>query len=580
MDILDISSFSLSTAILVLAPILTLGYLFAQYAYPRPFPGVPYNQAATKNLFGDVPEIAEFERNGGTFRSWFLTQAARHNSAITQVFLGPLSKPALVVSDYREVNDILSHRDAVDFKRGLKVDAFRGLLPHAFPAMETFDPRFRASRDLARDLMTPSILYGINAPCIHDVTCHILELWRLKSRLAAGRPFNLATDILQFSFDAIVSAAIGLENGVGDIKRNYEELSRHSHEYKLTDDPSLESDVKFRRAPESAKLAALRVEENSLRLGFMLPWPNAFYRINNLRPSVRAASRTLRDYIASQIDVAMRALSAGPVEPKCALDFVIQREVQAAGKEERPPSLADPRILEPIKGYLIAGHDTSSGSLLWLMRRLVDHPEAQTRLRDSLRATYDAAWRERRLPTVQELLKQHCAYLDAFIEETMRVDTPVPNIMVMTRRETVILGVSVPAETRVFVNLAGASLNQNSVPVDESLRSAYTRPAVARETWDGTAPEEFRPERWLKEDARGEEVFDAAAGPALAFSAGNRGCWGKRLGYLELRFTMALWVWSFEFVKAPKLTNWEDTVDSLVTAPKNCIVQVKEILYE
>ncbi|KAI1328422.1 cytochrome P450 [Xylariaceae sp. FL0255] len=567
--------------IIVTVMALVLGYLVAQHAYPRPLPGIPYNKTATNRFFGDIPEISEFERKGGSFRTWFLAQAARHNSAITQVFLGPLSKPAIVVSDYREVNDIL-HRDAVDFKRGLKVDAFQGLLPHAFPAMETLDPRFKSSRDLARDLMTPSFLHHVNAPRIYEVTCHLLELWELKSQLAAGWPFDLAPDIIEFSFDAILSAAIGLESGSGDTKRRYEELTEHldQNDSNLRVGGDTSPYINFRRAPESVKVAALRIEEDSLRLSFVMPWPKLYHLINNLRPSVRAARRTMREYIASQIDHTVRMLEAGR-EPQSALDFVIQREVRAATKEGRAPLLADPRILEPVYGYLIAGHDTSSGSLLWLIRRMVDHPSEQDRLRASLRTTYNAAWHDRRLPSVGELVKQHCAYLDAFIEETLRIDTPVPNIMVMTRCNTTILGQAVPANTRVFLNLTGPSLTRASVPIAEAQRGSYTRPAVARETWDELAPEEFWPGRWLKEDAaRGKAVFDAGAGPTLSFSAGNRGCWGKRLGYLELRIALALMVWSFEFVEFAKLANWTDTIDSLVTAPRRCIVRVKGVSYE
>lgn len=91
---------------------------------------------------------------------WFLEQAHRHGSAIMQIFLGPFAKPAILISDFWEVNDILMYREA-DFKRGKKVDVFSGILPHAHPAMETFDPRFKSTRDLVRDVMTPSFLHSV-----------------------------------------------------------------------------------------------------------------------------------------------------------------------------------------------------------------------------------------------------------------------------------------------------------------------------------------------------------------------------------------------------------------------------------
>jgi hypothetical protein len=150
-----------SVAVLV-SIFLTVVYLVFQRAYPRPLPSIPYNYDAAKKLMGDLAELGERQKNGGSMRPWFLEQARRHNSAITQIFLGPFAKPAVLISDYVEVNDILSHRDAVDFKRGKKVDVFSGVLPHAHPAMETFDPRFKSSRDLVRDLMVPSFLNKVS----------------------------------------------------------------------------------------------------------------------------------------------------------------------------------------------------------------------------------------------------------------------------------------------------------------------------------------------------------------------------------------------------------------------------------
>ncbi|KAI1131080.1 cytochrome P450 [Nemania abortiva] len=563
--------------------LFAFSYLFIQRAYPRPLAGIPYNHASGRRILGDIPEIAEYTRKGGSFRTWFLAQAHRHNSAITQVFLGPFFKASVIVSDYREVNDILSHRDAVDFKRGIKVDAFRGILPHAFPAMETFSPDFRSSRNLARDLMTPSVLHAVNAPRIYDVACHLLELWRIKSRLAVGHPFDIANDVSEFSFDAIVSAAMGLEPQGGDTKHQYEQLAKHVHKNSSTSivsiGPDADSPVSFPAALRSVKLAALHIDEDSLRKSFVMPWPKVYHLLNNLRPSVRGARRTIRDYIASQIVRAIPGLSDGSREPQCALDFVIHRELRAAAAEDRPPELADPRILDPIYGYLIAGHDTSAGSVLWLIRRLVTHPKEQDRVREGLKTTYSEAWRERRLPTVTELTKVHSPHLDAFIEETLRCDTPVANIMVMTRHDTIVLGYPVPGDTRVFLNLTGPSLNQPSVPVAEADRNPTSKAhnAADRENWDAAAPEEFRPDRWLRDGPGSTPVFDPAAGPGLAFSAGNRGCWGKRLGYLELRIALALLVWSFEF-EISKLSSWE-TVDSLVSAPKHCIIKMREISY-
>ncbi|KAI1109203.1 cytochrome P450 [Nemania sp. NC0429] len=570
-----------TTAVLLVA----CSYFVIQRAYPRPLAGIPYNQASAKRLFGDGPELAEYTQKGRSLRTWFVDQAERHNSAITQIFLGPFSSPAVVVSDYREVNDILSHRDGVDFKRGTKVDAFRGVIPHAFPAMETFDPEFRGSRNIARDLMTPSVLHAVNAPRIYDVACHLLDLWGVKSRLAGGRPFDVSNDVGEFAFDAVVSAAFGLGPQGGDIKYQHEQLAKLACNNDSSSISKADHDtdfpISFPAAPRSAKLDSLRIDEESLRQSFMVPWPRLYHFFNSLRPSVRAARRILRGYVASQIIKAVPGLRDGTQNPQCALDYVIQRELRAAATAGRTPALADPRILDPIYAYLIAGHDTTMASLLWLIRRLVAHPAEQDRLRESLKVTYPEAWRERRLPTVAELIKVHSPYMEAFIEETLRCDTPVVNVLVVTRHDTIVLGHRLPRDTRVFLSLTGASLTRPSIPVAEADRRATSGAysTVSRDNWDAAAPEEFRPERWLKESRGTMPVFDASAGPGLAFSAGNRGCWGKRLGYLELRIVLALLVWRFVFGISDKFSSWEP-IDSLAISPKHCIIKIREISYE
>ncbi|KAI9147133.1 Cytochrome P450 monooxygenase TRI13 [Paramyrothecium foliicola] len=337
-------------------------------------------------------------------RSWFLEQAHRHNSAITQTFLGPFTKPAVLISDYCEVNDILTHHDAVDCKRGRKAGVFHGLLSHALPAMETFDPHFKACRDLVRDLMAPSFLQSCNAMHVHEVASTLVELWRTKARIAQGRPFDGFNHIVEFPFDAILSAATGLVSAGGDVRRQLLHLSTLEGTPGCPLNGAVDEPAVLPSANRSSKLSALSIEEESLWKAFYMPWPGL---------------RTLHAHVDTQMKTAAKRLAAGG-EPESALDYVMQREMKAASKEGRSPSFTDPRIRDNIFGYLIAGHDTSTGSLLWLMQALVDHSDEQSKVRSNLYRIYDAAYREGRPPSAQELVKRS-PYLDAFIEEVLRV---------------------------------------------------------------------------------------------------------------------------------------------------------------
>ena len=400
----------------------------------------------------------------------------------------------------------------------------------------------------------------------------------MKSKIAQGHPFEAFSNIIEFSFDAILSAAIGLGPEGGDLKYQFDHLSalENTDSCKVAAKLGRDELVDIPTAKMSVKLAALLCEEESLWKGFYQPWPKLYHFVNKLQPSVRAASRTMRSFLESRIRTNGPKLRAGG-QPESALDYVIQREFKAAEKAGREPNLGDARIRDEIYGYLIAGHDTSGGTMVWLMRTLMAHPEEQVKIRNSLHLTYQAAWAEKRLPTIAELSKND-HYLSAFIEEVLRFSAPVVTVVVMTRMDTFILGHPVPGDTQVFLNLAGPSLNMRSVPIEEHVRSSTSqkhRPTKA--SWDDLDPTTFRPERWLKNDEQGNMIFDPSSGPTLAFSAGNRGCFGKRLAYLELRVVLTLLIWSFEFELPPHLVSWK-TYDSLVTAPEQCIMRVKDIL--
>jgi cytochrome P450 len=399
----------------------------------------------------------------------------------------------------------------------------------------------------------------------------------LKSVLARERPFDVAEDIIDFSFDAILSAAIGLKDTGGDIDRQLSHLQAFDHSKLVsTDNVSPYEPISFPKPRKSPELLALRVIEQSLWKGFYMPWPRLYHFVNNLRPSVQNANRTLKTYIRTQTRNAASRLEEGE-EPQSALDYIIQREVRAAEKANREPHLEDPRVRDGVYGYLIAGHDTSSGSLTWLIRRLVAHPEEQAKIRASLRETYSVAWAEKRFPSAAELV-QTAPYLDAFVEEVLRFNCPAVTIAVSTRRDTSILGHAVPRDTAVFLNLTGPSLNMPSIAVDETLRSPTSQARRdMRPTWDDAEPTAFQPERWLSTDHTGKVTFNPRSGPTLSFSAGERGCWGKRLGYLELKVLLSLLVWAFSFGTVPEeLGSWE-TCDSLVTGPKHCFVQLSQL---
>ncbi|KAK4447007.1 cytochrome P450 [Podospora aff. communis PSN243] len=502
----------------------------------KPLKDIPYNPNAAKRLMGDLTELMEWKAKG-KLRYWFLTLAHRHHSPISQVFLGPFNKPAIVISDYREVSDILSRRDGLHFKRGIKVDSFKGIIPHSFSAMETFDPRFKPNREMAKGLMAPSWLFNTNSRYIYRGALDIVRIWRTNPQLEPRSSRDVANDIKSFAFATIWAAAFGFPLGGFDESESSKSLIT------IADDESRtqESDRRAARTQWPEEFQSLNILADALAKSFYSPFPRLYHAINNLRPAVRNAWRTMGKHTSSY------NIHTDPNTVSSARNALYQQEHRIAEKEGRKFDPEDPR------SYLLAGYDTTAGAIIWCVRHLFAHPDWQDRIRKDLYATYPKAHHEDRLPDYAEIQAERSSLLDAFIEEVLRLTTPVITVMLETRYDTKVLGYHIPANTKVFCNLCQSS-------------QAYVG-HMKKESWVHDEPELFKPERWLVKDADDKTRFDPAAGPMLGFSAGNRGCWGQRLAYLEIRIFLAVVLWELK-LEGVKEQSW-DLYESLVTAPKN-----------
>lgn len=146
----------------IIASSVVLLYLAYQWALPKPLPGIPYNTEAVHCLLGDAATINAIQKQGGRPRAWLGGQNAKHKSPLVQVFVAPLSKPMLLLSDFREGQDILLRRGK-EFDHGPRnLAAFSGVLANHHIGMRTSDPQFRANRELIKDLMTPNFLHTVS----------------------------------------------------------------------------------------------------------------------------------------------------------------------------------------------------------------------------------------------------------------------------------------------------------------------------------------------------------------------------------------------------------------------------------
>jgi cytochrome P450 len=235
-----------------------------------------------------------------------------------------------------------------------------------------------------------------------------------------------------------------------------------------------------------------------------------------------------------------------------------------------------------------AGHDTSSSTLAWIVKFLADNCASQIKLRRQLQIAYKEAHQTRRQPTVTEVLKP-APYLEAFIEECLRMNPTVPVMIREAIVDTTILGHFIPKGTTLlcYTHGPGGQMNNTSFEAPESERSNTSQTSKDRVgEWHSSDISLFKPERWLRyntalQNEHGDEFdgleYDANAGPFLTFGAGPRSCFGKKLAYMELRVVLVLLVWNFDFEPCPAELSTGECNDGATVSPKHCYVRLKEL---
>jgi cytochrome P450 len=75
----------------------------------------------------------------------------------------------------------------------------------------------------------------------------------------------------------------------------------------------------------------------------------------------------------------------------------------------------------------------------------------------------------------------------------------------------------------------------------------------------------------------GRTIFNGNAGPHLGFGGGPRGCYGRRLAYMELRLVIVLLVWTFELEKCPEELSSYAGWDKLTHVAQQCYVRLRKL---
>lgn len=194
----------------------------------------------------------------------------------------------------------------------------------------------------------------------------------------------------------------------------------------------------------------------------------------------------------------------------------------------------DEEVLAQVPTFLVAGHETTSTAVTWILFFLSTNPGVQAKLRRELASVSTA------LPGMDEL--QALPYLDAVVRETLRVYSPVPSVIRVASRDDVI-----PMD-RTWVDRRGATRSEMRVTKGDMLDVPILAINRSEEIW-GKDAHEFRPERW-DSPPEAANAIPGIWGSNLAFSGGSRACIGYRFSVIEMKALVFVLVRAFQFEMA------------------------------
>ncbi|WP_229259357.1 cytochrome P450 [Duganella aceris] len=434
---------------------------------PRPWP-----------LAGNLPQIRPLRLHQDV-EAW-----SREYGPLFRIAFG--SRPVLVVSSHELVGAVL--RDRPDgFRRPAltaQVSEEMGGRPGLFLAEGA---PWREQRRMVMAALAP---HAVKAyfPSLVKVAQRLQAHWQTAAR--TGAAIDLTEDLKRYSVDIIAGLAFGTE--VNTIDGGEDVIQRHM-------------DVIL---PAVAKRSIA-----------MFP----YWRYVKL-PADRQLDRSVATLSAAIDDLIAAARARLNAEPARRARPANLLEAMICAAEEGGGGVDDVAVAGNVTTMLLAGEDTTSNTLAWMLYLLKRNPAALAKAREEvLRIAPDAA-----AFSIEQM--DALDYVDACAQEAMRLKPVAPFIPLEALRDSVVGDVAVPQGGLVWL-----------VMRNDSVADSHVANAA-----------DFDPERWLR---RGDEAMNKHV--SMPFGAGARTCPGRYLALLEIKLAAATLLNSFDIASIATVDNSE-----------------------
>ena len=383
--------------------------------------------------------------------------------------------PVLVIADHALVAGVL--RDRPDGFRRPSVTANVSREMGGAPGILLAEGA--SWRDQRRMVMAALAPHAVKAyfPALLATSLRLRERWRGAAR--TGATIALADDLKRYSTDIVAGLAFG--TGVNTIEHGEHALQRHM------------------------EIILAGVARRS-----MAPFPYWRYlklaRERELAASVAALSGAVDALIAD----ARTRLAADPVRRARPANLL---EAMLCAAQEKDSGIGDDAVAGNVATLLLGGGETTSSTLAWLLSLLHGNPAALQQAREEvLRVAPDPG-----SFTIEQI--DALDYLDACVQEALRLKPATPFIPLEALRDSVVGDVAVPKGGLVWCVMRHDSVDDKHVP-------------------NGS---DFDPARWLRQ---GTEAINKQV--SMPFGAGPRTCPGRYLALLEIKVACAMLLASFE----------------------------------
>ncbi|KAI6101623.1 cytochrome P450 [Pisolithus croceorrhizus] len=215
-----------------------------------------------------------------------------------------------------------------------------------------------------------------------------------------------------------------------------------------------------------------------------------------------------------------------PSEHASAINLLLRAEEEDSGQR-----ISREEVLSQLRTMLIASYETTSMTMTWILFELARHPNIQTKLREELLSLGGE-------PSYDQLTND-LPYLDAVVQETLRLRPSVPEILREAAEDDVI-PLSEPVQTK-----SGEFVD--SIVVERGTVFSLPVSCIHRsEAIWGPDAKVFRPERWLEPDGITKKAQEVKGyRHLLSFGDGPRTCIGKTFALAVVKTVLSMAIRNF-----------------------------------